>query len=174
MKYNIIVAMCKHNRGIGINGALPWDIKEDLQHFYKLTKGKGNNAIIMGSNTYKSLGRSGLNDRDNFILSSTLDLNFNLPNNKNIVKTFTNIDNILELCSANKYDSVWIIGGATIYRQFLKRNIVDKCYITLIHKFFECDTTFPLLNVDNWVIEEKKELITEDKYGFKIECIVYI
>ena len=70
MKFNLIVAMC-NNRGIGLNGNLPWNIKEDLQYFSKLTKGNGNNAVIMGSNTYNSLNKvDGLPGRDNLILSS--------------------------------------------------------------------------------------------------------
>jgi dihydrofolate reductase len=174
MKYNIIVAMCKNNNGIGINGQLPWNIKEDLRYFSKLTRGDGNNAIIMGSNTYKSINKNGLGERDNFILSSTLNINLTISNGKHIVKTFTNIDSILETCSANNYDIVWIIGGDSIYKQFLHREIIDKCYVTLIHKLFKCDTIFPLLDVDKWSIEHKTDnLINKDKYDFKIEFIEY-
>ena len=135
MKCNIIVAMCKYNNGIGLKGALPWSIKEDLAHFSKLTKGRGKNAVIMGSNTYKSLNMPGLHGRDNFILSSQLKLDFTLKNikddnikdenNKYIVKTFSDIDILLETCKANNYDTVWIIGGSKIYREFLDRKLVN-------------------------------------------------
>ena len=53
MKYKIIAGMCQ-NRGIGKDGSLPWKIKEDMQFFSKLTKGNGNNAVIMGKNTWES------------------------------------------------------------------------------------------------------------------------
>ena len=178
MKCNIIVAMCKYNNGIGLNGSLPWDIKEDLNHFSKLTKGTGKNAVIMGANTYKSLNIPGLHDRDNFILSSHLKLDFTLKNIKDdntkyIVKTFSDIDILLETCKANNYDTVWIIGGSKIYREFLDRKLVNKCYVTLIHKLFDCDTTFPFNIINEWSIENKTQLISDSKYDFKIEVIEY-
>ena len=198
MKCNIIVAMCKYNNGIGLNCSLPWDIKEDLHHFSKLTKGTGKNAVIMGANTYKSLNMPGLHDRDNFILSSRLKLDFTLKNTKDdnikndnikndnikndnikndntkyIVKTFSDIDILLETCKANNYDTVWIIGGSKIYREFLDRKLVNKCYVTLIHKLFDCDTTFPFNIINEWSIENKTELLCNNDYGFKIEVIEY-
>ena len=51
---NLIVAMCKNN-GIGYKNELPWKISSDLKKFKKLTQGKGNNAVIMGKNTYESI-----------------------------------------------------------------------------------------------------------------------
>jgi dihydrofolate reductase len=178
MKCNIIVAMCKYNNGIGLKGALPWDIKEDLDHFSKLTKGTGKNVVIMGGNTYKSLNMFGLQGRDNFILSSSLKLNFTLKNSKGehtnyIIKSFNDIDVLLETCRANNYDTIWIIGGSTIYREFLDRKLINKCYITLIHKLFECDTIFPFNIINEWCIESKKDLVNNNRYGFKIEVIEY-
>jgi dihydrofolate reductase len=178
MKCNIIVAMCKYNNGIGLNGSMPWNIKEDMQYFSTLTKGNGNNAVIMGANTYKSLNMYGLKERDNFILSSNLKIDIILKNSKDeiskyIVKTFNNIDMLLETCKANNYETVWIIGGSTIYREFLNRNFVNKCYITLIHKLFACDTTFPFnVIMNDWAVEKKTDLVS-DKYDFKIEYVVY-
>ena len=46
----MIAGMCL-NRGIGLNNKLPWHFSEDLRYFSKVTKGSGNNAIIMGKNT---------------------------------------------------------------------------------------------------------------------------
>ena len=71
MNYNLIVAMYKNSRGIGYNGKIPWHSKADMLHFYKLTKGNSNNAVIMGSTTWKSLPKKMLPLRDNLILSST-------------------------------------------------------------------------------------------------------
>ena len=168
MKFNLIVAMC-NNRGIGLNGNLPWNIKEDLQYFSKLTKGNGNNAVIMGSNTYNSLNKvDGLPGRDNLILSSNEKY---LKNASKKVKFFKNIDILLETCYANNYDVVWVIGGASIYKQFLDINIIDTCYVTLIHKEFECDTFFPVLDGPEWIIINTTELLHKNSHDFKIECI---
>ena len=70
MNINIIVAYCKNN-GIGLNNQLPWNIPEDLKRFSEITKGSGNNAIIMGKNTHESIGKV-LPDRYNIVLSRTI------------------------------------------------------------------------------------------------------
>ena len=69
MNINIIVAYCKNN-GIGLNNQLPWNIPEDLKRFAEITKGSGNNAVIMGKNTHESIGKV-LPDRYNIVLSRT-------------------------------------------------------------------------------------------------------
>ena len=69
---NLIVAICNNN-GIGYKNTLPWKIPTDLKKFKKLTQGKGNNAIIMGKNTYESIKKS-LPNRDNLILSTQLEI----------------------------------------------------------------------------------------------------
>ena len=66
---NIIVAMCK-NRGIGINGMIPWSLKEDMKFFKNKTIGNGNNAVIMGRNTFESISTT-LPKRRNYVISST-------------------------------------------------------------------------------------------------------
>jgi dihydrofolate reductase len=207
MKLNIIVAMCKYTNGIGVNNELPWRIKEDLHYFSRMTKGNGNNVIIMGTNTYNSLQKPGLPGRDNFILSSSLKMDFTLEDNnsysrncscrrcklpdleerilnsafkeeeclnkRHIVKSFSTIEELIETCYANNYNTAWVIGGASIYKQFLHTNLIDKCYVTFIHKLFECDTFFPfLLDMDNWHIERKTELKTDKDITLEMVSII--
>ena len=57
MKFKLIAAVCK-NAGIGKDNALPWHYSKDLKYFAKMTKGNGNNAVIMGNNTFKSISKS--------------------------------------------------------------------------------------------------------------------
>ena len=70
MIFKIIVAL-DNKHGIGKNNTIPWKCSKDLKYFFKLTTGNGNNAIIMGKNTYDSIGKI-LRMRENIILSSTL------------------------------------------------------------------------------------------------------
>ena len=142
MNFNIIVATCANN-GIGKDNQLPWDkISEDMKNFSKLTKGRGNNAIIMGKNTYKSIGRP-LPGRANIVLSNTLDEE---REEKNIY-VLKNIDECIKFCTNNKFDEVWVIGGESIYRQFLDQDLIHKIYKTDISENLECDTFFP--NIPN-------------------------
>ena len=53
MKKCLIVAVAD-NWGIGVKGALPWHISEDLKYFKAVTRGC---PVIMGRTTYFSIGR---------------------------------------------------------------------------------------------------------------------
>ena len=50
----VLVAAVARNGVIGADGALPWRLPADLQHFKALTLGK---PILMGRRTWESLGR---------------------------------------------------------------------------------------------------------------------
>jgi dihydrofolate reductase len=166
MKYNIIVA-CDINNGIGKNNKLPWNIPEDLKRFSKLTRGEGNNAIIMGKNTWESLPKKPLPKRDNLILSSTLDLEIGEPKNT-YVKSFTDIMSLDKFCENQKYDTVWIIGGTNVYEQFIEHIRLNKIYLTRIHNSYDCDTRFPDIS---FLSLENIETIFID--SLKIEYMLY-
>jgi dihydrofolate reductase len=135
----IIVASCK-NLGIGFKNNLPWKLKNELKYFKKLTIGNGNNAIIMGSNTWFSLPKSPLPNRFNCVLSTKLNIN------THNTKTFSSKEKIIEFTNQQKFDDVWIIGGEKVYNSFVNDPIVDKIYMTNILEDFECDTFFNLPN----------------------------
>ena len=176
--------MCKNN-GIGYRGKLPWSIKEDMKQFSQITKGDGNNAVIMGHNTWKSLPlvngkQRGLTSRDNFILSYSMtqdkfntdfELNGgNCHNKSNIPKVFNSLqmlDDYFNNNDNNNYEDIWVIGGSQIYSQFLEANKINKCYVTYIDKQFECDTFFPMLVSDEW-----KEVERQDTYDVSNTCDV--
>ena len=122
MNFKIIVAMDKKN-GIGLNNALPWKFKKDMHFFREMTKGDGNNAIIMGKNTYLSINKK-------------------LPDP---IYLFKNINELILFCKNKKYDNIWIIGGETIYKQFIELDIISEMYITEIDAIYNCDTFFPTI-----------------------------
>ena len=167
MKFKLIVAVCKGG-GIGKNNALPWKIKEDLHYFSKVTKGNGNNAIIMGRKTYESIGCKGLPGRDNLILTGS-----NQYHNIDNLFYFNNIPSIEEHCIEKKYDDAWVIGGETIYKQFLDAQLIEMCSVTFINKYFECDTFFPKFG-NEWLIENHCKLSNKKKYDVNIVSIVHM
>jgi dihydrofolate reductase len=169
MNYKIIAAMCQ-DRGIGKDGALPWKIVEDMKFFSKLTKGNGKNAVIMGRKTWDSFNGRTLIERDNLIISSTLSLNNTTINNKII--SFNNIQEVDEFCKAQDYDDVWVIGGETIYKQFLDNNLVNECIITYINNKYECDTFFPLLDNNVWKLNNNIPLETTNNFAVEIWRLV--
>ena len=111
----MIVATDNKN-GIGLNNSIPWNSPEDMKHFSKTTKGSGNNAILMGKNTWLSLPKKPLPNRDNLILSTTECWSGEK------IKTYTNIDNFKNDCINNNYDDIWIIGGQKVYELFMEKN----------------------------------------------------
>ena len=169
--YNLIVAMCKE-RGIGYKGKMPWSIKEDMKYFSKLTKGMNGeeNALIMGSATWESIPNKYLPGRNNLILSSTININ-KIMKDGHIIKTFDSVDSIINFCNVMQYDNVWIIGGASIYKQFLDKNIIKKCFITRIDKYYNCDTFFPELNcnTEQWKLYNSITIKTDDDINLTFE-----
>jgi len=152
----IIVAACK-NMGIGFQNKLPWHLKNDLVKFKNLTIGEGNNAIIMGKNTWKSLPTQPLPNRFNCVLSSSL----NVDNNNS--KTFNNIDSLLEFTNSNNFDDIWVIGGEQIYSLFLEKDLINSIYLTKIHENYICDTYFNYPNSFN-VIETSRMMASKNMF----------
>ena len=70
MNFKIIVAVDK-NLGIGLKNSLPWKFKSDMHFFREMTIGDKNNAVVMGKNTYLSIGKN-LSNRENIVLSTSL------------------------------------------------------------------------------------------------------
>ena len=135
---NIIVAM-DERRGIGKNNLLPWNIPSDLKYFSKLTKGSGNNAVIMGRKTHQSIGRL-LPKRKNIILSTNPYYCV-----EDEAQLFFSYQDVINYLKTQNFDEVWVIGGSSIYNLFLERD-VDNVYITQIPGDYSCDTFFPSLS----------------------------
>ncbi len=167
LNINIIVAYCK-TKGIGINNTLPWKIKTDMLKFKELTIGNSNNAVIMGKNTWESIPNKPLKSRNNLILSNTLSFDYRVLdeklNKEYINKTFTSVNNLINYCISASYETIWVIGGSSIYNSFLDNNLVDKLYITYLDYEFNCDTFFPEFDLKKYkLVEETIHNIGEDK-----------
>ena len=103
------------NRGIGLRGAMPWHLPEDLKRFKALTMG---HAILMGRKTHQSIGRA-------------------LPGRRNLVitrgpATFPGCEVASSLEAALKrveQDALpFIIGGAQLYAEALPQ--VTQLFLT--------------------------------------------
>jgi dihydrofolate reductase len=132
MKINLILAT-DLNGCIGYEDNLVFKSKKDLRRFKELTT---NGIVVMGSNTYKSLGYKPLPNRVNIVLSSKLvDNNVQVYSDINVM-----LDDILKYYPDK---TVWIIGGANVYKQFT--NIADEVYLTEFEAISDkCDTYFKI------------------------------
>ena len=152
----MIVAKDK-NGVIGKDNKLIWHIPEDLQYFKNKTLGK---VIVMGRKTYESIGRP-LPGRKNVVL--TRDPSYKVDG----VVVLSSLEEVLALLNTN--DEVVIIGGDSIYNQFLEH--ASTLYVTEIDYEFEGDTFFPEIT-DEWTLVSSTEGdssgLGKYKYNFNI------
>lgn len=167
MPYRIIAAMGK-NAGIGYRGGLPWHCPKDMAHFARLTKGNGNNAVLMGRETWNSLKCNPLTGRDNIVLSRA-------PETVNIsatgVKIAKSFNDAITLCDEAEYDDVWIIGGAQIYTQALSNKLCASCHLTIMPYNAVSDTYFPTSSlVNGW----RQQSIYDIDTNNSVSCHVFV
>lgn len=125
MKTSLIVAYNNDNRAIGFENQLLFDIPDDLKRFREITLNK---PIIMGKETFLSIGNP-LPKRDNIILSKNEKFKTEILEKYNNVKVHSSIEEALK----NRIeDELIVIGGSSIYKQFIDEDLIDKYYLTII------------------------------------------
>ena len=114
-----IVAIAR-NYAIGKDGKLPWHYSSDLKFFKETTTG---NAVVMGSNTWRSIGKP-LPNRLNIVLSRSNDLN--LP------AGVLRLRDPNEVVAVSKYlkGDLFIIGGAKTFEAFV--DYIERWIVTEI------------------------------------------
>jgi len=146
------------NREIGLKNKLLWDLPNDLNHFKDITNG---HVVIMGQTTFESIGKA-LPGRKNIVLS--LDNNYKAEG--------CEVPNDL-IGIAQKYkdaeEEVFIIGGASIYKQFIQ--YANKLYLTLVDDSPEADTYFPEYVKFKNIVNESEVL---EENGIKYKFIELI
>ena len=144
-----IIVAYNGRRIIGVNGDLPWKLKEDMNHFKETTTG---HVCIMGRKTWESipLKYRPLPDRVNVILSRQakeyLDEN---PEIRDMPDTYLAYDllNAIELAKFLHPDKdIYITGGGEIYRQALEEKVVDEIIASEVKGYDDIQegTTFPV------------------------------
>lgn len=156
---SIIVAV-SDDWGIGRDNELLWNIPEDLKRFKRLTTGK---TIIMGKKTWESLPRRPLPGRKNVVLTDRPGETFE--------GAITGYSIEYALTKCEKEEEVFIIGGGSIYRQFMP--IADRLYITHVHKKAPADIYFPEIDMNIWKIVEKEEFPVSETLAIPYTYIIY-
>lgn len=134
---NLIAAVDK-NWAIGNKGQLLVSIPQDQKMFRDETMGK---VIVMGRKTLESLpGAQPLYGRTNIVL--TTDPDYRVKG----ASVCGSVEEVMELLRAYHTDDVYIIGGESVYRQFLP--YCDEAQITWIDFGYAADTHFPNLDQD--------------------------
>lgn len=146
--FNIILAVDK-TYGYDKNGEIPWRklYSEDMKMFKKTTIGEGNNCVIMGRKTWDSIGKKPLIDRYNIILTRNDVIMNNVENGSNF-HFDQNIDKALEYIHNNKFDNIFVLGGESLWNEFLNRKLVNNIFITIIPDVqdFNCTKHFNIFS----------------------------
>lgn len=157
-----VVAM-SNNNVIGVNNKLPWQLKDDLEHFKEYTTGK---IIIMGRKTFESIGRP-LPNRQNFVISSNL-------REVDGVSIFQNLENAI--IAAKKYNKdldsaqeIAIIGGGYLFRDSI--NYFNKLVLTRVDCEIDGDVYYPKIDLKNWELESSENFLKSEvnQYDFSVE-----
>ncbi len=152
---NLIVAVDK-NWAIGKNGSLLVSIPEDMKLFRSETTGK---VVVMGRKTLESFpGGNPLKNRTNIVITANPDYR------KEGVTVCHSVEETLNELKQYDDEDIFIIGGETIYRQFLPYCSV--AHVTKIDFAYEADTYFPNLDEDeNWCVTQS----SDEKTYFDLE-----
>lgn len=156
---SIIVAVSE-DWGIGKDNELLWHISEDLKRFKRLTSG---NTMIMGKRTWESLPRRPLPGRMNIVLTDNPDETI-----KDTVTAYS-LQDALDKCDKDK--DIFIIGGGSIYRQFMP--IADRLFITHVHRKAPADIYFPEIDLGIWEITEKEEFKSDGDDSIPYTYTIY-
>lgn len=155
---NLIVAVGNYDSDrkgyvIGKDGKIPWRNKNDMKWFKETTI---NHPVIMGRKTFNSIGKP-LSDRANIIITSD-------PNSikyewSDVVYTASSVEDAVKIAKKTYKTDAFIIGGASVYKEALDKDLVDKIYIDYIDETVEDgDTFFDDIISDN----PEWKLITKD------------
>lgn len=171
MKYTLIAGV-NTTGGIGRKGSIPWNEPEDLLHFKRYTSGSYK-VLVMGITTWKSLPpKTKLPNRYCMVLTSNAKT-FTAENTKfqnvDFIENISSLQKILEGMESflpGRELEVIIIGGASVYKQFL--SYADKIVLSRIKNDSYCDTYFPEFNEEDFLfkssipISENVTVITYD------------
>ena len=180
MEKCIIVAISDNN-AIGRDNALLWHISEDMKFFRRTTSG---HPVIMGRKTYESIGRP-LPKRTNIVISR----GSVAPEGTLLAGSLEEAFAIAEASIAEKMAQVvadeggvnnseqspsrcFVMGGGQIYAQALE--LADRLIVTHVHTVIEdADTYFPMIDLQQWKIESRSEIYTDEETGYTFEFVEY-
>ena len=146
-----LIAAVADNGVIGIDGDLPWRLRNDMKHFMNTTKG---HHILMGRKTFDSLGGP-LKNRTHIIISRSE------KNTEHDVSWISDIQEGVSIAKKNGEEELFVIGGAQIYTMAM--DFADRLYITHVHGSYEGDTIFPEIDKNIWSLSESTEYQADEE-----------
>lgn len=155
-----IIAAIAANNALGKDNDLIWHLPADLIRFRKRTTG---HHIIMGRNTYESIGKP-LPNRTTVII--TRNQQYKAPG-------CVVVHSMQEALAIAKNDAQpFIIGGAQIYEEAIL--FADQLDITEVHAEFEADVFFPVIDGNLWKETKRETFSSDEKNHYKYSFVSYV
>lgn len=157
-----IIAAIDRKNGIGYQNKLLFWLPNDLKRFKALTTG---NTIIMGRKTFESFPKGALPNRRNIVLSTQKGLS--CPG----AEVFPSLEEALNHCRPDEH--IYIIGGASVYRQALP--LADVLCLTEVDAEAPCvDTYFPDVDPAVWHEKSREAHPIDEKHPCPYAFVDYI
>ncbi len=154
-----LIAAIANDNALGKDNDLIWHLPADLKRFKATTTG---HHIIMGRNTYESIGKP-LPNRTSVIITRNSDYK---------AKGCIVVNSLKEAIEVAKNDATpFIIGGAQIYEQAIE--LADKLDITEVHNSFDADVFFPTINKEKWQETSRKDFSADEKNQYDYSFVSY-
>lgn len=137
----ISVVAASENNVIGVNNKMPWHLPDDLKFFKKTTSGF---PIIMGKNTWLSIGAQPLPKRTNIVVSGSMEATGGVV----LVK---DMEAAIAWLNENQpgLEKAFIIGGGQLYRATM--DLIDEIYMTRVHTSIDDGMVyFPEFSENEW------------------------
>jgi dihydrofolate reductase len=141
------IFVADNNWAIGVNGKLLARLPEDMKNFKDITTG---NVVVMGRKTYESFPKRPLPDRENCVISRSMD-------KIEGARVFGSIESFLEY-EKTLVGEVYVIGGGEIYSQLLP--CCKKAIVTRVYECFGGDTFVPDMDrLPEWELKETSPVL---------------
>lgn len=166
MELILIVAVAKHNNGIGKDNDLLWHLPADMKFFRTQTTGY---PIITGRKNYESIPERfrPLPNRENIVVTRQ---KLNFPG----ATVCNSISDAIEAAKAYGKEKAYLIGGGQLYKQCLDEGILDKLIITWVDAKLDADVFFPELDKSNWKIISEEAHNPDEKNAYPYTFTEYI
>lgn len=165
-----LIAAVARNNVIGGGNTLLWDLPADMKHFRDITRG---HTVIMGRKTFESIGRA-LPDRKNIVITRDASYSHDgieVVNSLEEALRLTSLEQGKEFEENQDEVEIFIIGGGEIYNQAIEK--ANKLYITEIHKDFQGETRFPVIDKQIWQEIRREDFNLNEKNTIPYSFVEY-
>ena len=148
-----LIAAIDSQRGIATDSGIPWTLPGDTAYFRQKTQ---HGVIVMGRATYDEFAAP-LHDRENFVLTTR-----STP----LRAGFRAIADLGRLRGTIPGEDVWVIGGATVYREAIAE--AEELLLTQVREDFHCTKFFPPF-ADTFALHSESDDHRENGVTYRFE-----